>query len=177
MEPIRERLGLEPTDHVITYCSRGLESMRGFDVFMRTARRVYEADKDARFVVVGSDSVSYGGALRFTGGRSFREHVLAEHDYDLTRFRFLGRVEPSELVQIFSVSDLHVYLTVPFVLSRSMLNAMACGCTVVGSDTAPVRELIEHDVNGALCDFFDDTALAHSMRELLAQPERRAPGP
>jgi glycosyltransferase involved in cell wall biosynthesis len=124
--------------------------------------------------VVGSDSVSYGGALCFTGGRSFREHVLAEHDYDLTRFRFLGRVEPSELVQIFSVSDLHVYQTVPFVLSWSMLNAMACGCTVVGSDTAPVRELIEHDVNGALCDFFDAAALAHSMRELLARPERRA---
>ena len=83
---IREQLGIAESDRVVTYCARGLESMRGFDIFMRAARRVCEADERARFIVVGSDTVAYGGDLRFTGGRSFREHVLDEADYDLSRF-------------------------------------------------------------------------------------------
>ncbi len=170
---LRNRLGLKESDRVVTYCARGLESMRGFDLFMRAARTVYEADDNARFVVVGSDSVSYGGDLRFTGGRSFREHVLDEYDYDLSRFRFLGTVTPQVLAQVFSLSDAHVYLTVPFVLSWSMLNAMACECAIVGSRTAPVGEVIVDGENGVLCDFFDTESIAAEVCRLLADPDER----
>lgn len=170
---LRERLGLVESHRIVTYCARGLESMRGFDVFMRAAKRIYERDDCVRFIVVGSDTVSYGGDLRFTGGRSFREHALSADDYDLSRFRFLGTIAPDALAQVFSLSDAHVYLTVPFVLSWSMLNAMSCGCAIVGSDTAPVREVIVNGENGVLCDFFDEKAIAESVSQILENTDER----
>jgi glycosyltransferase involved in cell wall biosynthesis len=167
------RLGnlvLADGERLVTYVSRGLEMMRGFDVFMRMAKRVCEADPKVRFVVVGEDRVAYGGDLRHTGGQSFKQHVLAQDDYDLDRIHFVGQVQPPQLARLLNLSDLHVYLTVPFVLSWSCLDAMACGCTVLGSDTAPVREVISDGDNGLLCDFFDDEAMAERALEVLADP-------
>jgi glycosyltransferase involved in cell wall biosynthesis len=163
-------LRLADGERLVTYVSRGLEMMRGFDVFMRAAKRVCEADPKVRFVVVGSDRVAYGGDLRHTGGRSFKEHVLAQDDYDLDRIHFVGNVKPEMLARLLSLSDLHFYLTVPFVLSWSCLNAMACGATMLCSDTAPVREVITDGQNGLLCDFFDDAGFAERALEVLADP-------
>lgn len=165
-------LRLAEGERLVTYVSRGLEMMRGFDVFMKAAKRICDARDDVRFVVVGSDEVSYGGDLRYTGGRSFREHVLAQDDYDLDRIHFVGRVAPEQLARLFSLSDLHFYLTVPFVLSWSCLNAMACGATMLGSDTPPVREVITDGENGLLCDFFDDAAMAEHAMAVLDDPAR-----
>ncbi len=168
------RLGLEQDALVVTYVSRGLETMRGFDVFMRAAKRVCDAHPKAVCLVVGDDAGAYGGDLRRVEARSFKEHVLAQDDYDTRRIRFLGRVSPRTLVDVFSVSDVHVYLTVPFVLSWSLLDAMACGCTVLASDTAPVREVVRDGENGLLSDFFDDDRLAARALEALADPRLRA---
>jgi glycosyltransferase involved in cell wall biosynthesis len=168
---LRAQLQLPAGTRVVTYCSRGLEAMRGFDVFMRVAKRVYTAYPDVVFCVVGTETVAYGGDLRHTGGVSFRDWVLAQDAYDAARFRFLGAVPPELLARVLSLSDLHVHLTVPFVLSWSLLDAMACGCTVLASDTAPVREVIAHNVNGLLRDFFDADALAAAAVEVLEAPE------
>lgn len=157
---------------VVTYVARGLESMRGFDVFMETAVKICAERDDVVFVVVGADTVAYGGDAMFTDGRTFREHVLSRGGYDLSRFIFTGRVPAAELVNIFSASDLHIYLTVPFVLSWSLLNAMACGCTVLASDTAPVAEVVEHRRNGLLAPFFDRAALAEQALRVLEEPEQ-----
>jgi glycosyltransferase involved in cell wall biosynthesis len=161
-----------PETRVVTYVSRGLESMRGFDIFMRVAKRICERRRDVIFLVVGEDRVAYGGDLERTGGRSFKEHVLAQDDYDPERIRFTGRVAPDVLARILSISDLHIYLTVPFVLSWSLLDAMACGCTVLGSDTEPVRELIQQGQNGLLGDFFDVDELTELALEVLAEPRK-----
>jgi len=161
-----------PADvRVVTYVSRGMESMRGFDVFMKMAKRLCDARRDVLFVVVGEDRVCYGGDKRVTGGKSFKEWVLSQDTYDLSRFIFTGRVPPRELVKVFALSDLHVYLTVPFVLSWSLLNAMACGTTVLASDTAPVREIVRHGENGLLTDFFDVDAMATTASRILHRPE------
>src|SRR5262249_54400153 len=101
---------------------------------------------------------------------SFREHVLAQDDYDPSKFAFTGLVPTSTLVDLLSLSDLHVYLTVPFVLSWSLVDALACGCTVVASDTAPVREVIRDGRNGLLVDFFDAESLASRALEVLRDP-------
>ena len=164
---------------LVTYAARGLESMRGFDVFMRLAKRLCERRADVRFLVVGQDRVCYGGDDKHTGGKSFKEWVLARDDYDLSRFTFTGLLPPAELAQVFAISDLHVYLTVPFVLSWSLLDALACGALVLASGTAPVREVIEHGRNGLLADFFDlDTMADLACRSLDApaehEPLRRA---
>ena len=171
---LRERLGLGDADRLVTYCARGLESMRGFDIFMRAAAEICAENERVHFAVVGSDTVAYGGDLRFTGGRSFREHVLDSGEYDLSRFRFLGRISPDALAELFSFSDIHVYLTVPFVLSWSLLDAMACETAVVGSDTAPVAEVVTDGENGRLAGFFDVDALCSLVLELLEDDAQRA---
>ena len=102
--------------------------------------------------------------------KTFREHVLAQADYDLSKFIFTGLLPVSKLVDLLSLSDLHLYFTVPFVLSWSMMDALACGCTVLASDTAPVREMIEDGRNGLLCGFFDVEGFAAKAVEVLRDP-------
>jgi glycosyltransferase involved in cell wall biosynthesis len=155
---------------VVTYVSRGMESMRGFDIFMRVAKRICDLRDDVVFVVVGDDRVAYGGDLRFTGGKTFKEWVLAQDDYDLSRILFVGRVPAQDLARLFSLTDLHIYLTAPFVVSWSLIDALACGATVLASDTAPVREVIEDGRNGLLAGFFDVDALVARAIGVLDDP-------
>ena len=156
---------------IVTYVSRGFESMRGFDIFMKAAKRLCDLRPDVVFVCVGSDKIQYGGDERFTGGRSFREHVLAGDKYDLDRFFFTGSLPPGQLLSILQMSDLHIYLTVPFVLSWSLMNALACGCTVLASDTAPVREVVSAGQNGLLSGFHDvDGFVCQAMPVLDDRP-------
>jgi glycosyltransferase involved in cell wall biosynthesis len=144
--------------------------MRGFDVFMKVAKRLCDERSDVVFVCVGTDRVCYGGDQRRIKEPSYREHVLAADKYDLSRFVFTGRVPPSELVRIFNLSDLHIYLTVPFVLSWSLMDALACGCVVLASGTPPVREMIQHGTNGLLADFFDVDEFVRLAHEVLHDP-------
>lgn len=155
---------------IVTYVARGFESMRGFDVFMKVAKRLCDRRQDVIFIVVGEDRLCYGGDDKVTGEKSFKDWVLKQDDYDLSRFIFPGRIPPPALARLFSISDLHVYLTVPFVLSWSLMNALACGTTVLASDTEPVREMIEHEKNGLLADFFDVDGLAATAERVLDAP-------
>ncbi len=162
---------LAPETKVVTYVARGLEAMRGFDVFVQVANRIAAERSDVLFVVVGADDAAYGGDTRHIEERTFKEHVLKREQPDLSRFRFLGQVPPDTLADVFSASDVHVYLTVPFVLSWSLLDALACECPVVASDTAPVREVIDHGQTGLLADFFDADGLARHALAVLQDPE------
>ena len=155
----------------MTYVSRGFESMRGFDIFMKVAQRIYQQFPDVVFVVVGSDRVCYGGDEKHIRHKTFREHVMAQSNYDLSKFIFTGLLPVSKLVDVLSLSDLHLYFTVPFVLSWSLMDALACGCTVLASDTAPVREMIEDGRNGLLCGFYDVDGFAARAVEVLRDPE------
>jgi glycosyltransferase involved in cell wall biosynthesis len=156
---------------VVTYATRGMESMRGFDIFMRAANRVARRRADVLFVVAGEDRVCYGGDSAVTGGLSFKDWVLAREPYDLDRFRFVGLLPPHELARLFRRTDAHVYLTVPFVLSWSLFNALACGAPVLASATPPVQEVVEDGVHGRLVDFFDVEALADAIEALLDAPD------
>jgi glycosyltransferase involved in cell wall biosynthesis len=156
---------------IVTYVSRGMESIRGFDIFMQAAKRIYQRRPDVIFLVVGEDRICYGGDEEFIGKKSFKQWVLERDDYDLSRFIFTGPVTIGSLINLFSLSDLHIYLTVPFVLSWSLLDALACGTTVLASGTPPVREMIENGVNGLLVDFFDTEMMANLACEVLDQPQ------
>jgi len=173
-DPPREIAGqqIPAGKKVVTYVSRGFESMRGFDIFMKVAKKIGDARDDVIFLCVGSDRVCYGGDLNRIQEESYREHILKQDDYDLSRFIFTGRVDPKDLVNVFSLSDLHIYLTVPFVLSWSLMNSLACGCTVLGSSTAPVVEMIRPGETGLLADFFDVDGLTEKALEVLDDPEK-----
>lgn len=154
-------------DPVVTFVARDLEPYRGFPQFMRAAARVAARHPTALFVVAGGDGISYGRAR--DDGRSWREAMMEETGLAPERIVFLGRIPHAALVRLFQISAAHVYLTYPFVLSWSFLEAMACGCLVIGSATAPVREVLAHGRNGLLVDFFDEEALSKTVLAALAR--------
>lgn len=162
-------------DPVVTFAVRQLEPYRGFHVFMRALPRLQRLRPEAQVVVVGGEGVSYGGPP--PGGGAWKETLLRElgDRLDLARVHFLGRLPYARLLALFRVSAAHVYLTYPFVLSWSLLDAMACGAAVLASDTAPVTEVIEEGVNGRLVDFFDHAAIAERLAAMLADPAALAP--
>ncbi len=173
--PIRERRlpngQVVPDDtRIVTYVARGFERMRGFDIFMEVARRTYEQFPNVLFVVVGADSVHYGPDLAYTDKQSFREEVLSSGRYDLSKFLFTGRVPETELAEILSLGDLHIYLTEPFIASWSLVDAMSCGAVVLASDQNCVREYIRPGENGLLKGFFDVDGLAAQAIEVLRDP-------
>lgn len=156
---------------IISYATRGMESMRGFDIFMKVAKRLCDQRKDVIFLIAGQDRICYGGDEKVTGKASFKEWVLSKDKYDLSRFEFLGLLPPPELAQLFRITDLHVYLTVPFVLSWSLMDALACGSTILASNTAPVLEMIQHEKNGLLVDFFDVDGMVALASKVLDAPQ------
>ena len=156
---------------IVTYVSRGFESMRGFDLFMRAAKIIAQKFPDVLFIVVGTDRIAYGGDETFLPkGTTFKQWTLAQDQYDLNKFHFPGNLPPRELALLLASTDLHIYLTVPFVLSWSMMDAMSCGAVVLGSDTAPVREMIRDGENGMLADLFDVEQIAGKAIGALRDP-------
>jgi glycosyltransferase involved in cell wall biosynthesis len=164
-----------PGTRLVTYVSRGFESMRGFDIFMRSAKLIYQQYPDVVFIVIGTDRIAYGGDDGYTGGKSFKDWVLSQDTYDLEKIRFVGRVNPLDLAKILASSDLHIYLTVPFVLSWSMMDAMSCGAVVLGSATSPVKEMIRDGENGLLADFFKPDEFAAQAVKVLQNPDEFRP--
>ncbi|MBD8494630.1 glycosyltransferase family 4 protein [Pseudomonas syringae] len=159
-------------DEVVTYIARNLEPYRGFHTFMRSLPGLLALRPGARVVIVGGDRVSYGE--RLPEGQSWRQRYCAElqDQVDWQRVFFVGQVPYADYLKILQVSATHVYLTYPFVLSWSMLEAMAAGCLLVASDTPPVTEVIKHAHNGLLVDFFDARRLAETVAATLADPAR-----
>lgn len=155
---------------VVTYVSRGMESIRGFDIFMKVAKRLCEQRPDLLVFVVGEDRICYGGDAEFTGSSSFKKWVLERDQYDLSRIIFTGLLPTPQLVQLFAASDLHLYFTVPFVLSWSLMDALACGVTVLCSNTPPVREMVRHGENGLLAEFFDVDGFVNQANNVLDNP-------
>jgi glycosyltransferase involved in cell wall biosynthesis len=172
---IREQMKIPAHHRIVTYVARGFEMIRGFDIFMKAAKRIYEQLNDVTFIVVGTDRVHYGGDLKLISEKSFRQHVLGTGEYDLSRFRFPGFVAPEVLADILSTGDVHIYLTEPFIASWSMVNAMACGAVLVASDQRCVREYVTPGVDGILADFFDFEAIASRTIEVLKDPAAFAP--
>ena len=165
---------IDRTDEVVTYFARGLEPMRGFHIFMRAIPEILRLRPLAQIVIVGAEEVSYGNWA--PDGGSWKQYCLAEilAEIDLTRVHFLERLPHSGLRALMQVSRVHVYLTYPFVLSWSCIEALSAGCAIVASDTAPVRDVIVDGENGVLTPFHDPVALAGAICDLLADPGRRA---
>ncbi len=152
---------------IITYVARNLEPYRGFHNFMRALELIQRKHPTCHTVVVGGDEVSYGE--RPKDAPNWREKMLREVKLDATRTHFMGRLPYAQYVKALQISSTHVYLSYPFVLSWSMLEAMACGALVIGADTAPVREIIEDSRNGYLADFFSPQSLAQRVMSILQE--------
>lgn len=167
----RDGITLSRDDELVTFINRNLEPLRGWHVFARSLPRLMEERPNAHVAIIGGSGVSYGAPS--SKNESWRAELMAEvgTTLDMERIHFLGLVPYMAMVQLLSASSCHVYLTMPFVLSWSMLEAMALGAIVVGSETPPVQEVIEHGKNGLLTPFHDADQLAETIIDVLAKPQ------
>jgi glycosyltransferase involved in cell wall biosynthesis len=165
----KKNLRLTRQNEVITFVSRNLEPYRGFHTFIRALPDLMRTRPHAHVIIVGGNEVSYGRRL---AAGTYREKYLAEIDgkFDTQRVHFVGKVPYETFLRVLQVSTAHVYLTYPFVLSWSMMEAMAAGCVVIGSRTPPVQEIISHDKNGLLVDFFSPHELVEAVERVCGDP-------
>lgn len=169
-------LPLSRQDEVITFVNRNLEPYRGYHTFMRALPSILQRRPRARILIVGGDDVSYGA--RPGNGQKWKDIFAAEvrpqiSDADWARVHFLGHVAYQHFIPLLQLSTVHVYLTYPFVLSWSLLEAMSVGCAIVASNTQPLQEAIRHNDTGRLVDFFDAAGLADEVCALLDDPQAR----
>lgn len=170
------QLTLTRDSEVITYVTRNLEPYRGYHCFMRALPALLKRRPHAHVLLVGGDGVSYGA--RPPGAQSWKDIFINEvrpaiSDTDWARVRFLGHIPYPDFLTLLQLSRVHVYLTYPFVLSWSLIEAMSAGCAIVASDTAPVREVLTHGHTGHTVDFFDTAALTDTVCALLDHPAER----
>ena len=168
---------LTKQDEVITFVNRNLEPYRGYHIFMRALPALLKKRPNAIVLIVGGDDVSYGA--RSDDGKKWKDIFIDEirpaiSIADWQRVHFLGTIPYESFIPLLQLSTVHVYLTYPFVLSWSLLEAMSVGCAIVASDTQPLREAIAHDKTGRLVDFFDHQALAKEICQLLDNAKLRA---
>ena len=171
-EPLLQEIrdsGLFGVKELVTYTARGFEPTRGFPEFFRSLPAVLAARPDCHVIIMGADRLVYDGPR--PDNRSWLQAILAEVPVDQSRVHILGFQSYPRYKKLLQSSSLHVYLTVPFVLSWSILEAMSCGCLVLASDTPPVREVLRHGENGFLTPFPNISALADGIIELLEKRE------
>ena len=160
-------------DEVITYVARGMEEYRGFPQFIETVYKLQQQRPNLHVVILGNDRVAYGNKRE--DGKTFKEAMLEKYELDMDRVHFMG-LQPLEIFKgLMQITKAHVYLTVPFVLSWSMLEAMGAGALIVGSDTEPVRELVTDGDNGVLVPFFDTDAITKKVCHILDNPAEYEP--
>jgi glycosyltransferase involved in cell wall biosynthesis len=157
-------------DEIITYVARNLETTRGFHILMRALPRILKERPQSRILILGGNEVSYGSKTETPGGLRARMEAEVGADIDWNRVHILGKVPYADFTKIIQISRCHIYLTMPFVLSWSMMEAMSMQATIVASDVLPVREMLSHDETGLLVDFHQPDALAAQVIDVLANP-------
>ncbi|HHP7229615.1 MAG TPA: glycosyltransferase family 4 protein [Xenococcaceae cyanobacterium] len=168
----RINLNLAEVSEIVTYVARGMEPYRGFPQLIETISILQQQRPQCHFVIVGKNRVAYGKSL--PDGKTYKEAMLEKFPLDLSRVHFTDLLPYGEYLQVLQASSVHLYLTRPFVLSWSMLEALATGCLIVGSATPPVQEVIEDGVNGLLVDFFSPQKIAAKIVEALDNRDQMA---
>jgi len=173
---LKSDLALSKTDEVITFVNRNLEPYRGYHIFMRSLPEILKRRPNAHVLIVGGDQVSYGA--KPVNNETWKDLFAAEvkpriSDGDWSRVHFLGNIPYLHFIALLQLSTVHVYLTYPFVLSWSLLEAMSIGCAIVASDTQPLHETIKHGETGRLVNFFDVQGLTNEVCSLLDNPTER----
>ena len=168
----RINLDLSEVSEIVTYVARGMEPYRGFPQLIKTIAILQKKRPQCHFVIVGKNRVAYGKSL--PDGKTYKDVMLEKFPLDMNRVHFTDLLPYSEYLQVLQASSVHLYLTRPFVLSWSMLEALSTGCLIVGSATPPVQEVIEDGVSGLLVEFFSPKKIANKIIQALDNPDKMA---
>lgn len=160
------QLDLSDAREIVTYVARGFEAYRGFPQFMDAVRILTNRNPELHVVIVGTDRTCYGA--KPSEDKTYKQIEEEKGGYDASRVHFTGIRNRADYLKILQCSDAHVYLTRPFVLSWSMMEAMAVGCPLVASATPPVEEVVTDGVNGLLVNFRSPEHIALRVEEVLA---------
>lgn len=163
-------IDLSGVEEIITYATRGMEPYRGFPQFMEAVAILLKKRPNCHVVVAGEDRVCYGSKL--PNGKTFKELMLEKLDLDMSRVHFTGRLPYDDYLKLLQVTNAHVYLTYPFVLSWSMLEAMSTGCPIIASNTAPVNEVAVDNENCLLVDFYNIDQIVARVEEALDNKDK-----
>jgi glycosyltransferase involved in cell wall biosynthesis len=166
---ITENKKLELTDEVITYATRGMEPARGFIQFMEAVAILLKKRPNAHFVIAGNDRVCYGDMQQKI---SYKELMLKKFNLNSNRLHFVGALDFNDYIKLLQVSSVHFYSTYPLFLSWSFMEAMACGCCMVASNTAPVTEVIKDNYNGLLFDFYNVDQIVEKIEYALDNKDK-----
>lgn len=164
-----ESLEFSAKDEIITYATRGLEPNRGFPQFMEAVNTLLKTRPNAHFIIAGKDEVYYGDKFQKI---SHKEKMLEKFDIDLNRVHFVGQLSYFEYLKLLQITSVHTYLTKPFFLSWSCVEAMATGCCIVASNTEPVKEVMTDNYNGLLVDFFEVDELVEKIEYALDNKDK-----
>ena len=173
---INKTINIKKGDEIITFVNRNLEPYRGYHIFMRALPKILKERPNVKILIVGGDQVSYG--KKASNGKSWKNIFYDEiksnlSDSERNRIFFLGNISYEHYILLLQISSVHIYLTYPFVLSWSLLEAMSLGCAILASDTKPLHEAISNEENGLLFDFFDFNQLSNLAIRLLEDPSLR----
>nr|QFZ92736.1 glycosyltransferase [Synechococcus elongatus PCC 11802] len=165
-------LTISRENEVITFISRNLEPTRGFHRFMRALPQIQANHPNAHIFIVGREGNGYGAA--HPSGKSYKQVMLEELEgqLNLDQLHFLGPLPYGQLLKLLQLSSIHIYFTIPFVLSWSLMEAMACGALIIGSKTPPLEEVIQHGKNGLLVDYFQTSELVEAVKEVFQHRDR-----
>lgn len=158
---------------LVTYVNRSFEVAKGFDIFMQAAKEIYQNDPDVHFACVGRPGEEFNEKMSDEVQRmSYKDWVLEQDEFDLSRFSFIDRVDSTTLASLLSLSKCHVYLSAPMILGWSVFNTMACGTPIVASRTGSIPEVVKHGENGFTPPFFDWKLIADSVLRVVNMPEK-----
>lgn len=162
---------IPPGADILTYVARGMEPYRGFPQFVAAASTLMEKRPNLHVVIVGEDRVAYGKRLK--EGDSYKKRALELFSFDESRLHFTGLLPRNKYLQVLQASTVHAYLTIPFVLSWSMMEAMSAECAIVASDTAPVTEMLTHEESGLMVNMRENGEIVAAIERLLDDPALR----
>ena len=134
---------------MVSYATRGMETLRGFPEFMRTLPGILDANETAHIVIAGADRRAYSYDAPIKGG-SWKEYMLSElgDKLDTRRVIFCGLLTYEDYRKLLWRSDLHCYFTRPYVTSWSLFEAAACGAKLVcNREPATLDIAVEGTIN------------------------------
>lgn len=163
-------------DPVVTFVSRRLEALRGLRTFVEALPALMRSCPDVQVVIAGDPLVGGYGSIGSKHPQGYLGETLESlgDKLDLGRLHCVGWLSMQKLIRLLQISAAHVYISYPYTLSWSVLQAMACATPVVGNGDGPLSEVVESNRNGLLVEFTDSEALARCLLRLLKDASLRS---